>query len=88
MIISAIPVDPARTPDPVGNPIPTEPKPPVPSSIMVNAPSPGIRGYPIPTYNRIPDPSSIIIRPPIIINMVRDPDISIGLLVNPTSVIG
>jgi len=88
MIISAIPVDPARTPDSVGNPIPTEPKPPVPSSIMVNAPSPGIIRHPIPTYNRIPDPSSIIIRPPIIINMVRYPDISIGLLVNPTSVIG
>jgi hypothetical protein len=88
MIISAIPVDPARTPDSAGNPIPTEPKPPVPSSIMVNAPSPGIIRHPIPTYNRIPAPSSIIIRPPIRINTPRYPDISIRLLVNPTSVIG
>jgi hypothetical protein len=42
IIISPMPVNPGRPPMDGGNPIPAESKPPVPSSVMIDTPTPRV----------------------------------------------
>jgi len=81
------PVNPGWPPNSGRDPVPTEIPSPVPSSVMCDTPSPGIVRHPGPSDKRIPAPSSVVIRPPIMIDNIRNPDISVRPLVNPTAVI-
>lgn len=86
IIIPPIPIHPGRAPNGVGDPVPAKPQPPMPSSVMVRAPSPRLIRYPIPAAEGIPDPSPIIVRPPIRISDIRNPDITVRSLIGPVTV--
>jgi len=87
IIVTPVPMNPSRTPNSMRNPVPTQAQPPVPSAVVVNSPSPRLVGNPIPANKRIPVPSSIIVRPPIAVIDIGNPDIAIGLFVDPASVV-
>jgi hypothetical protein len=88
IIIAMIPVDPARSPMIGGNPVPAQSQPPVPSSVVVSAPTPGLIGNPVPATAGVPDPPSIVIRPPIRIIDRGNPDISIRPFIGPVAIRG
>lgn len=88
IIVPPVPMDPSGSPDSCRYPVPTETPSPVPPSIMGDTPSPWIIRHPRPPNDRIPVPSSVIIRPPHIMDHIRNPDIPIGPLVNPTAIVG
>jgi len=85
IIVSPVPVHPAGSPKPGRNPIPTKTPSPVPSTVMVHRPSPGVIRNPIPTNNRIPDPSSVIIGSPFVMIDLRNPNIAVGPFIDPSS---
>ncbi len=82
-----VPVDPGRAPDSGGNPVPAEIPSPVPPSVMADTPSPGIVRHPGPSDKRIPGPPSVMIRTPNMMDHIRNPNISVRPLVNPTAII-
>lgn len=88
IIVPPAPVDPSWSPDSRGYPVPTETPSPVPPSIMGDTPSPWIIRHPRPPHGRIPAPSSVIIRPPLMMDHIRNPDIPVSPLVNPTAIVG
>ncbi len=60
----AVPVYPCRPPMPSGDPVPAQAVTPVPTTIVGNAPSPGIIRNPGPPNDGVPHPSPAVIRPP------------------------
>jgi hypothetical protein len=82
-----IPVDPSRAPMGPRDPIPAHVHPPMPSAVMGGAPAPRFRGDPGPADDGIPRPSAEIVGPPIDLTDIRDPDIPVGLFIDPAAVI-
>lgn len=87
VIIVRIPADPGRAPVDPRDPIPAQVDPPVPSAVMGRAPAPGFRRDPGPADDGIPDPSTEIVGSPIDVMGIGDPDISVGLFIDPAAVI-
>jgi hypothetical protein len=54
---------------------------------MGRAPAPGFRGDPGPADDGIPGPSAEIVGPPIDLTDIRDPDIPVGLFIDPAAII-
>lgn len=65
IIMPPIPVHPGRTPMASGNPVPAQTEPPVPPSVMINTPAPGLVRNPGPAAGWIPEPSPVIIGSPV-----------------------
>jgi len=82
-----IPGNPGRAPAAGWDPVPAHAKAPRPSSIMMDTPAPRIVGYPGPATHRIPHPASIVIGAPSAVIHIWDPDIAIGLFINPATVV-
>jgi hypothetical protein len=87
VIMIPIPVHPGRAPVGPRDPIPAQVRPPVPPAVMGGAPAPGFRGDPGPADDGIPGPSAEIVGSPIDVIDIGDPDISIGLFIDPAAVI-
>jgi len=87
IIIATIPMNPGWPPIPSGYPVPAKAPSPMPTSVVINTPSPRLIGDPGPSDDWIPNPSPVKIRPPFMMSNVRNPHISIGTLINPPSVI-
>jgi hypothetical protein len=87
IVISAIPMDPGRSPVPGGDPIPSQAKSPMPATVVRNAPAPRFIRNPCPAANRIPGPSPVIIRAPGVVIDTGNPNITVRPLVCPTAVI-
>jgi hypothetical protein len=88
VIVAPIPIDPARSPNSRGNPIPTHAQPPAPTAIVISTPAPGLRGNPGPPADRIPEPAAVVIRPPVGMVNMGNPDIAIRPFIGPVSVLG
>ena len=84
----AVPMYPGGSPATTWNPVPSQSKPPVPSPVMADAPTPGFVRNPAPTEGQMPAPSSIVIGPPGVVIDMRYPNVSIGRLIDPVTVIG
>jgi hypothetical protein len=54
---------------------------------MGGAPAPGFRGDPGPADDGIPGPTAVIVGPPIDAIDIRDPDIPVGLFIDPAAII-
>lgn len=83
IVVSVIPMNPGRSPGAGGNPVPAQTEAPVPASVVIDAPAPGLVGNPGPAADRIPGPPPVIVGPPIGVGSRRDPNVSVGLLVEP-----
>jgi hypothetical protein len=71
----------------VGDPIPAEAESPVPAAVVIDRPAPGLIGDPVPAEAGVPPPVAVEIRPPVVIDPIRDPDVSIGLFIRPVTVL-
>jgi hypothetical protein len=77
------PVDPGGAPVMMGDPVPAEADPPMPPSVVVDGPAPRFERYPIPADHGIPDPSAVKVGPPVGVDRVRGPNVSVRSLVDP-----
>lgn len=82
-----IPGHPRRPPVTGRDPVPAQAKAPLPPSVVVNAPAPGIIGDPGPSTDRIPQPASVTVRSPGIVVDMGDPYVPVWLFVDPASVV-
>jgi len=80
-----MPVNPSRSPLAGRNPVPAPAGMPLPSTVMINAPTEWFIGYPGPTKNRVPNPSSVEIGAPAVV-YPRNPDIAIRRVVTPAAI--
>ena len=87
-VVAPVPVDPCRTPRTRRDPVPSQTETPVPSAVVADTPSPTHRGNPGPTAGRVPQPSSIVVGAPGVVIDMRNPDITVGGLINPSAVVG
>jgi hypothetical protein len=77
------PVDPGGAPVMMGDPVPAEADPPMPPSVVVDGPAPRFERDPIPADHGIPDPSAVKVGPPVGVDRVRGPNVSVRSLVDP-----
>jgi len=87
-IMVVIPVDPGRAPVDPRDPIPAQVDPPVPPAVMGGAPAPGFGRDPGPSDDGIPGPPAEIVGPPIKVIDIGNPDMSVGLFIDPAAIIG
>ena len=87
VITVGIPVHPGRAPVAPRDPIPAHTVPPVPPAVMGGAPAPRFRGDPGPADDGIPGPTAVIVGPPIDAIDIGDPDIPVGLFIDPATVV-
>jgi hypothetical protein len=88
IIMTPVPMHPGGTPGMMGDPVPAETQPPVPAAIVVGAPAPRLIGNPGPAASRIPEPAAVVVGAPIIDIDAGNPDITVGLLIDPAPVLG
>lgn len=89
IITTPIPMNPGRPPMAGGDPVPSQPETPMPTTVMVDTPAPGFIRDPIPADDGIPDPAAVVVRAPIMIMIHgRNPDIPVGPFIHPSTMIG
>jgi len=87
IVVAPVPMHPGGTPGVMGDPVPAETQPPVPAAVMVGAPAPGLVRYPGPAADRIPGPAAVVVGAPIICICTGNPDIAVGLFIDPAAVL-
>jgi hypothetical protein len=85
IVLVVPPVNPGGAPVVVGDPVPAEADPPMPPPVVVDGPAPGFERDPVPADHGIPDPTAVKIGPPVDVDRVRGPDVSVRLFIDPVA---